>query len=429
MFRRDIHGRITTSMTLHAVFVILVIGAVSYVSVQRLIRENHRISMESNARQQALKVEASLNSLRESISHLSSNHLLVNALVDTSGNKVYIDSFVKSYRPTGTRTLRLTLCDFQGNPVASNRPSPVRYGSPEMLRQTIENGFPFSATISPEGTGNDGTWLILAYPIVWSTTNKPEGMLVAEFPVGELVDEQLFAGGGNGTGLRLASGKRILYARNYLGSTGLQRFDITLAVGAPLDSLGLSLQVEDHNTVSLWWLVPAYAVSGAFLLSMSIFLARRISLSVTSSLRGLGEVAQRIAEGGSLECHAEVAGPDDVKALATTFNGMIDKVKASGEELERRVRERTAELSAANEELTRINHEKALAIEGLNDAMGRISTLRGLLPICASCKKIRDDKGYWNQIEVYISKHTLADFSHGICPSCMDELYKEELGP
>ena len=54
-----------------------------------------------------------------------------------------------------------------------------------------------------------------------------------------------------------------------------------------------------------------------------------------------------------------------------------------------------------------------------------IKTLAGLLPICSSCKKIRDDKGYWNQIESYISEHSKAEFSHGICPECAKELYPD----
>ena len=52
-----------------------------------------------------------------------------------------------------------------------------------------------------------------------------------------------------------------------------------------------------------------------------------------------------------------------------------------------------------------------------------IQTLSGLLPICASCKKIRDDRGFWNQIEQYIEEHSLARFSHGICPDCANKLY------
>lgn len=64
--------------------------------------------------------------------------------------------------------------------------------------------------------------------------------------------------------------------------------------------------------------------------------------------------------------------------------------------------------------------------EELLKAMERIKTLSGLLPICAVCKKIRDDKGYWNQIESYIQKHSDAEFSHGMCPGCSDKLYGDK---
>ncbi len=59
----------------------------------------------------------------------------------------------------------------------------------------------------------------------------------------------------------------------------------------------------------------------------------------------------------------------------------------------------------------------------LREHESEIKQLRGMLPICSSCKKIRDDKGYWNQIEVYIKDHSDAEFSHGICPECVKKLY------
>ena len=65
-------------------------------------------------------------------------------------------------------------------------------------------------------------------------------------------------------------------------------------------------------------------------------------------------------------------------------------------------------------------HDKLLA------AMEEIKTLSGLLPICSSCKKIRDDKGYWNNLESYIEKHSQASFSHGICPECSEKLYGDK---
>jgi len=63
----------------------------------------------------------------------------------------------------------------------------------------------------------------------------------------------------------------------------------------------------------------------------------------------------------------------------------------------------------------------------LKEAISKIKTLSGLLPICANCKKIRDDKGYWNQIENYICDHSDAEFTHGICPTCKEELYGDIL--
>jgi PAS domain S-box-containing protein len=59
----------------------------------------------------------------------------------------------------------------------------------------------------------------------------------------------------------------------------------------------------------------------------------------------------------------------------------------------------------------------------LQDALEQIKILRGVLPICVSCRKIRNDKGCWNQLEVYIKEHSEAVFSHGICPGCAKKLY------
>ena len=67
--------------------------------------------------------------------------------------------------------------------------------------------------------------------------------------------------------------------------------------------------------------------------------------------------------------------------------------------------------------------ERENLILELQHALKNIKTLSGLIPICASCKKIRDDQGYWNQVEKYITEHSDARFSHGICPACVKKLY------
>ena len=64
-------------------------------------------------------------------------------------------------------------------------------------------------------------------------------------------------------------------------------------------------------------------------------------------------------------------------------------------------------------------------IQDLRKALDEIRTLKGILPICMHCRKVRDDKGYWNQIEKYIMEHSDAELSHGICPECLTKYYSE----
>ena len=76
-------------------------------------------------------------------------------------------------------------------------------------------------------------------------------------------------------------------------------------------------------------------------------------------------------------------------------------------------------------ELKKKEREREELIQELREALSKVKTLSGLLPICSSCKKIRDDKGYWRQIEAYIRDHSAAEFSHALCPECAKKLYPE----
>lgn len=73
----------------------------------------------------------------------------------------------------------------------------------------------------------------------------------------------------------------------------------------------------------------------------------------------------------------------------------------------------------------KMESERKELIQELQISLAKIRTLRGLLPICASCKKIRDDKGYWNQLEQYIQAHSDVEFTHSVCPECLPKLYPE----
>jgi DNA-binding response OmpR family regulator len=94
--------------------------------------------------------------------------------------------------------------------------------------------------------------------------------------------------------------------------------------------------------------------------------------------------------------------------------------------------QQAADLRFANTQLqqeiserTRAQQDREKVILELQGALEKIRTLKGMLPICSSCKKIRDDHGYWNRIEKYITEHSEAAFTHGICPECARKLYPE----
>ncbi len=69
--------------------------------------------------------------------------------------------------------------------------------------------------------------------------------------------------------------------------------------------------------------------------------------------------------------------------------------------------------------------ERSALIYQLEDALNHVKTLNGMLPICAACKKIRDDKGYWNHIEQYLKEHSDAEFTHSFCPGCSEKIIKD----
>jgi hypothetical protein len=107
------------------------------------------------------------------------------------------------------------------------------------------------------------------------------------------------------------------------------------------------------------------------------------------------------------------------------FGGFVSNIR-------RRLRTQKEEIQKAHEEIKiemeerqRAQAEKDNLIVELKEALRKVKTLSGLLPICASCKKIRDDNGYWNQIESYVQAHSEAAFSHGICPECAKRLYPD----
>ncbi|MCP4117869.1 MAG: DUF3365 domain-containing protein, partial [Desulfobacteraceae bacterium] len=147
---------------------------------------------------------------------------------------------------------------------------------------------------------------------------------------------------------------------------------------------------------------------------------RTKALSVANNSKNIGEQIHHTAG-------------KELAELISAFNAMSLNLKKHADHLEDMVDERTHELSTVNEKLRREiegHHQTEAALkkekDKLAEALAKVKTLSGLVPICSQCKKVRDDKGYWNQIETYIETHTDALFSHGLCSECGDKLYGEQ---
>lgn len=151
------------------------------------------------------------------------------------------------------------------------------------------------------------------------------------------------------------------------------------------------------------------------LILLTIALAHRLSRGFTAAIARLEEATRafpgRLGEDPGTDLALPPSRIEETQHLNDRFRQMTGALRVSFREL--------------NDLKDTLEQRVTLRTQELQTALDTIKTLHGIIPICASCKKIRDDQGSWNQLETYISEHTEADFSHGICPDCARKLYPE----
>jgi len=175
-----------------------------------------------------------------------------------------------------------------------------------------------------------------------------------------------------------------------------------------------SVGAELNKLIRLKWICVALILCSILL---SFLLSFIISVFLNSSLKSLIEGTRNIGK-GDFQTRISVPSNDEFGILAQEINNMtqnLQKVTVSKGKLELEIIQKK-----------QLQKEKQKVIEDLKIALDEIKTLKGIVPICANCKKIRDDKGYWNNLESYIEKHSDASFSHGMCPECLEALYGKE---
>ena len=159
------------------------------------------------------------------------------------------------------------------------------------------------------------------------------------------------------------------------------------------------------------------------LMTVTIVIAALIGfmyLIVTRPLAYFLRITRAIAD-GDLSRRVNITAKDEIGELGASFNSMTQNILARTQELERLNKIAATELTERKRAEELLEEER----RRLQQALDEVRTLRGIVPICSYCKKIRDDEGYWKQVEQYVSEHTEAKFSHGICPACFEKEMNE----
>ena len=179
-----------------------------------------------------------------------------------------------------------------------------------------------------------------------------------------------------------------------------------------------SVRVELDGKLVIEWITDAHTRITGYTLSEATAIGGWRSLVHADDLPLALEQLERVLAGQTVACEFRIIRQDgEVRWLCHHARPVWDEDQG-----------RVVRIYAAAQDTTerrKAHEERERLVLELQDALSRVKTLKGLLPICASCRKIRDDQGYWTSVEAYLLQHSDAEFTHGICPDCAQELYPD----
>lgn len=158
---------------------------------------------------------------------------------------------------------------------------------------------------------------------------------------------------------------------------------------------------------------------------IGIGIGKRIGYYLSKPIIEIKNAANQIVQ-GNLKERVSVYKNNEIGEMAMAFNRMGETIEEHVNTLEEKVKKRTEELEFSNQQIIKKNNHLNEKNAELQKALDKIKVLQGLVPICSNCKKIRDDKGYWKNLESYIEEHSDAEFTHGLCEECSKKLYGDK---
>jgi PAS domain S-box-containing protein len=356
-----IGNSVSRQFTAASLFIVLLtVGALSVLSINYTLGLSRQLieqQLDSAVNLGARHIELMLDNAVTEVESLAGNPLVANSLVDSSGREEYLRPFLRGYpyHSHGDLQPLLTLYDFKGRPLANSRDAPVQdVGSEPWFSEAIDKGTSFGFI--------DNSKLVLSFPVIYTATGLPEGVLVASFPLASVftaarqpvvqeVSLLLLDGGGR----ELAT-----YGEPLASYKAANK---TLELPELLKGLNLQVQARKDLDVAkaplrqLWLII---AIIGALLTVATIVLTNLLGLRITRRLTRLADTAEKVGR-----IQVEVASPDmilrasaldtrgddEIARLARSFAHMIGRIWEAQTVLEQRVEERTAEVKTAELEL------------------------------------------------------------------------------
>ncbi len=384
-------SRFSWAATYATVALTTLLGLVSFLFSAGILLDRMQQHLEHNAELAGQRTELSLNELLHQVRTLANSSLVTNALLDSQGRDIYLRPFLAEQR-TFVEGSSLLLADFAGIPlVRSGEQSelPLPALEPGARRELVDNNRMFAELIQVEGLRRSGPHLLLAVPVIYPGTGRAEGLMELTVPLHRFLDR--------GAAPDIASIRLSLTQgdRSVLGpgaGNDSVRMHRPLHLEEPLRGLGLGLDLAANrweHLRPLGLLLLAYMAVGGLAAWWFAQMARRGALNLVQPLTRLADQADLIAHTGRLDIALESgSGAEEVTRLANVLKRMMSNLRASRDELEQRVEERTRELQASEERW-------ALALDGNNDGIWDWEPASGRLFLSARWKEMlgyRDDE-------------------------------------
>lgn len=349
-FARKIGRRIALAASTLAVALAMMIGVLSYQFAHKLTERTIDSQLRHDATLVANKIELRLAGLLHEATSLARNALVVNALLDSQGRQAYLEPFFRDLSLSQSIPFDVALTDYHGRTlVQRNANANIGYVDAPWILAAVANNTPISDFYSSSGRA----YLRLVVPVVYPATNKPEGTLVFEFLISDLVPDSVFDSN--------------LLAKLKLGETtistsgdwspapeNLVTVSQSLRLNKPFDKFSAAIAVarsEEHVRAPLAQLALLYVALGLITAGVAVFGALVIAHRLTRPLTTLASIADQFTAVGSTPLKLPPPTVDEVGDLSRALAAMVDRLQKTHDSLEEKVAARTAELNSSETRL------------------------------------------------------------------------------